>query len=119
MPTSLPELLSKQTASRKSAAQLDRELVIRLSKNLQRQKIAPTNDNHSKSMLNVIPYFETHGRSLVLVVIFQDNASGKNVVTQMFTVSNTWESGFKYSDTDRVLLARLAQQVVNYMVSLQ
>jgi hypothetical protein len=118
-PTALPISLSKQSASKKSAAQLDRELVIRLCKKLQKQKIAPTNDTFSTSMINIIPHFEISGQGLVLVVTFQDNASKENLITQTFTVANTWKNGFKYSEVDRASLAALAQQVVNYMLRLQ
>lgn len=118
-PTVLPGSMGKVTVNKKSAAQLDRELVIRLSKNLKNQKIAPTNDNRVTARLNIIPVFKVQGASLILEVRFQDNITGAQIAQQAFTVNNNWRNGFKNSSADRLLLAELAQQVVEYIVRSQ
>lgn len=112
-PTALPVAISKHTPSLKAAAHLDRELMLRLSKTLNRQKIVPTGADVSENMLNVIPVFVRAGESLILVVEFQDNATKAPLANRQFMISNSWADGFQNSVMDRALLASLAQQVVN------
>lgn len=115
-PTALPLTLDKMVSNRKAVAYFDRTLLIHLSKKLKKQKIVPTNDHTSRQMLNIVPRFEEVDKMLRLHVVFQDSQRHETVKTLVFTVPNTWQTGFYHSANDHVLLTQLAEQVVSYVV---
>lgn len=113
--TALSTSLTKSNANKRAALQLDRELIIRLSKNLQHKIIIPANHHTVGQTLNIIPRFESDEEGIKLYVVFQESETHRVVSSQTFLVPYTNALGFNGSDKDGVGIAKTAQEFVRFI----
>lgn len=117
IPTQTALSLANNNLNKRAALQLDRELIIRLSRSLQHKKIIPTNHPVVRQTLNIIPCLKSDEHGIKLYVLFQESVTHRVVSSQTFLVPYTNGLGFNGSDSDRVGVAKTAQELVSFIMA--